>query len=99
MSSTQRDLTNLSISESFYRIMQTDPVDDKTLLDGTGSLVTTLAVSGTIETFNLETYGTGSFSGIHSFTGSLVIPSGSSNSSLPRVGSIMTSGSNVYIYL
>ena len=31
--------------------MQTDPVDDATLLDGTGSLVTYLAVSGTIDAF------------------------------------------------
>lgn len=99
MPSTQRDLSNLSISESFYRLMQTDPVDDKTLLDGTGSLVTELAISGTLETFNIETHGTGSFKGIHTFTGSLVIPSGSSQESLPQVGSIMTSGSNVYIYL
>ena len=99
MSSTQRDLTNLSISESFYRIMQTDPLDDKTLLDGTGSLVTALAVSGTIETFNIETNGTGSFSGINSFTGSLIIPSGSSEQNITQIGSIMTSGSNVYIYL
>ena len=31
--------------------MQTDPVDDKTLIDGTGSLVTYLAVSGTVDAF------------------------------------------------
>ena len=31
--------------------MQTDPVDDKTLIDGTGSLVTYLTVSGTVESF------------------------------------------------
>ena len=31
--------------------MQTDPVDDITLLDGTGSLVTYLAVSGTVDAF------------------------------------------------
>jgi hypothetical protein len=49
--STQRDLTNLFVSESYYRLMQTDPVDDATLLDGTGSLVTYLAVSGTIDAF------------------------------------------------
>lgn len=34
--------------------MQTDPVDDATLLDGTGSLVTYLAVSGTIDAFYLK---------------------------------------------
>lgn len=47
----QRDLTNLYISESYYRLMQTDPIDDATLIDGTGSLVTYLAVSGTIDAF------------------------------------------------
>lgn len=99
MPSTQRDLSNLSISESFYRIMQTDPVDDKTLLDGTGSLVTALAISGTIETFNIETDGTGSFNGVNVFTGSLILPSGNQNKPLPVIGSIMTSGSNIYIYL
>jgi hypothetical protein len=49
--STQRDLTNLFVSESYYRLLQTDPVDDSTLLDGTGSLVTLLAVSGTVDAF------------------------------------------------
>ena len=51
MSSTERNLSNLTISESFYRLMQTDPVDDATLIDGTGSLVTYLIVSGTIDAF------------------------------------------------
>ena len=51
MPPTQRDLTNLYVSESYYRLMQTDPTDDKTLLDGTGSLVTELAVSGTIDAY------------------------------------------------
>ena len=51
MPSTQRDLTNLFVSESYYRLLQTDPVDDSTLLDGTGSLVTYLAVSGTVDAF------------------------------------------------
>jgi len=46
-----RDLSNLTISESFYRLMQTDPTDDATLIDGTGSLVTYLIVSGTIDAF------------------------------------------------
>ena len=54
MPSTQRDLTNLVISASYYRLMQTDPVDDSTLLDGTGSLVTYLAVSGTLDAFYLK---------------------------------------------
>jgi len=49
--STQRDLTNLYVSESYYRLLQTDPVDDSTLLDGTGSLVTLLAVSGTVNAY------------------------------------------------
>jgi hypothetical protein len=48
---TQRDLTNLFVSESYYRLLQTDPVDDSTLLDGTGSLVTLLSVSGTVDAF------------------------------------------------
>ncbi len=51
MAYTDRNLSNLTISESFWRLMQTDPVDDVTLLDGTGSLVTYLAVSGTIDAF------------------------------------------------
>ncbi len=51
MPSSQRDLTNLFVSESYYRLLQTDPVDDSTLLDGTGSLVTLLAVSGTVDAF------------------------------------------------
>ena len=51
MPSIQRDLTNLFVSESYYRLMQTDPVDDATLLDGTGSLVTYLAVSGTVDAY------------------------------------------------
>lgn len=51
MPSTQRDLTNLFVSESYYRLLQTDPIDDSTLLDGTGSLVTLLAVSGTVDAF------------------------------------------------
>lgn len=51
MPSSQRDLTNLFVSESYYRLLQTDPVDDSTLLDGTGSLVTLLAVSGTVDAY------------------------------------------------
>ena len=51
MAYTDRDLSNLTISESFWRLMQTDPVDDRTLIDGTGSLVTHLTVSGTVEAY------------------------------------------------
>lgn len=51
MAYTDRNLSNLTISESFWRLMQTDPVDDVTLLDGTGSLVTYLAVSGTVDAY------------------------------------------------
>lgn len=51
MAYTDRDLSNLTISESFWRLMQTDPVDDRTLIDGTGSLVTYLTVSGTVESY------------------------------------------------
>lgn len=97
--SNVRDLSNLHISESFYRLMQMDPLDDKTLLDGTGSILTNIAVSGTIETFNIDTDGTGSFNGIHTFTGSLVIPSGTADKNVHQIGSIMTSGSNAYIFL
>ena len=99
MPTSERNLTNLYISESFYRLMQTDPVDDKTLLDGTGSLVTYLTVSGTVDMYHIKTNGTGSLSGIHRFTGSLIIPSGSFTTTLNTVGSIMTSGSNAYIYI
>lgn len=74
MPTTQRDLTNLYISESYYRLMQTDPIDDATLLDGTGSLVTYLAVSGTIDAFYFKGDGFGlrnlNFSGSNLFTSS-----------------------------
>jgi len=65
----ERNLGPFKISESYWRLMQTDPFDDKTLLDGTGSLVSYLAVSGTIDAFefigdgnritnlNLDSYG------------------------------------------
>ena len=99
MPTSERNLTNLYISESFYRLMQTDPVDDRTLLDGTGSLVTYLTVSGTVDMYNILTNGTGSLSGIHTFTGSLVIPSGSFTQTINKVGSVMTSASNAYIYI
>lgn len=74
MPSSQRDLTNLYISESYYRLLQTDPTDDSTLLDGTGSLVTYLAVSGTVDAFSFK--GDGSqlsnvnLSGSNTFTSS-----------------------------
>lgn len=54
MPPTQRDLTNLYVSESYARLMQTDPTDDVTLLDGTGSLVTHLVISGTLDAFYLK---------------------------------------------
>ena len=54
--------------------MQTDPVDDRTLLDGTGSLVTYLVVSGTIESYNFKGDGSQltnlSLSGSNTFTSS-----------------------------
>lgn len=34
--------------------MQTDPIDDRTLIDGTGSLVTYLAISGTLDAYYLK---------------------------------------------
>jgi hypothetical protein len=99
MSSTQRDLSTLFISESFWRLMQTDPIDDKTLLDGAGNLVTELTVSGTVEAYNIKTEGTGSFSGLNTFDGSLILPNGELQTAQPTVGSIITSGSKVFIYL
>jgi hypothetical protein len=65
----ERNLGPFKISESYWRLMQTDPFDDKTLLDGTGSLVSYLAISGTVDAFefigdgnkltnlNLDSYG------------------------------------------
>jgi len=71
---SQRDLTNLYVSESYYRLMQTDPTDDKTLLDGTGSLVTQLAVSGTVDAYYFKGDGSQltnvSISGSNAFTSS-----------------------------
>lgn len=99
MPTSTRDLSNLHISESFYRLLQVDPTDDRTVLDGTGSIVTTLTVSGTLETFNIETDGIGQFNGINTFTGSLILPTGSSLVTSAQIGSLMTSGSDVYIYL
>lgn len=74
MPPSQRDLTNLYVSESYYRLMQTDPTDDKTLLDGTGSLVTELAVSGTVDAYYFKGDGSQltnvSISGSNAFTSS-----------------------------
>lgn len=50
----ERNLSNFKVSESFWRFMQTDPTDDRILIDGTGSLVTYLVVSGTLEAFYLK---------------------------------------------
>lgn len=93
MPSNQRDLTNLFVSESYYRLMQTDPVDDATLLDGTGSLVTYLTVSGTIDAF----YFKGDGSQLTNL-GALSLPSGtvsSSNQTLKHLtGTNIVSSSN-----
>lgn len=51
---SERNLSNFKVSESFWRLMQTDPIDDRTLIDGTGSLVTYLVVSGTLEAYYLK---------------------------------------------
>lgn len=93
MPSTQRDLTNLFVSESYYRLMQTDPVDDATLIDGTGSLVTYLAVSGTVDAF----YFKGDGSQLTNI-GAAVLPSGvvsSSNQTIAHLfGTNIISSSN-----
>lgn len=84
---TDRNLSNLTISESFWRLMQTDPVDDMTLIDGTGSLVTYLAVSGTIDAFYLK----GDGSGITNLSASL--PSGVVSSSTQTIANLF--GTNI----
>lgn len=88
MPSNQRDLTNLFVSESFYRLMQTDPVDDATLLDGTGSLVTYLAVSGTIDAF----YFKGDGSQLTN-VGAIAIPAGTVSSSTQTLSHLL--GTNI----
>ena len=87
MAYTDRNLSNLTISESFWRLMQTDPVDDKTLLDGTGSLVTYLAVSGTVDAY----YFKGDGSQLTNLPVS--IPAGTVSSSAQTIGNL--SGTNI----
>lgn len=67
--------------------MQTDPVDDKTLLDGTGSLVTYLAVSGTVDAY----YFKGDGSQLTNLPVS--IPSGTVSSSAQTIANL--SGTNI----
>lgn len=88
MPSTQRDLTNLFVSESYYRLLQTDPVDDSTLLDGTGSLVTLLAVSGTVDAY----YFKGDGSQLTNI-GAASLPSGIVSSSVQTVSHLV--GTNI----
>lgn len=88
MAYTDRDLSNLTISESFWRLMQTDPVDDRTLIDGTGSLVTYLAISGTLDAFYLK----GDGSQITNVTAS-VLPSGVVSSSTQTIQNLV--GTNI----
>ena len=87
MAYTDRNLSNLTISESFWRLMQTDPVDDRTLLDGTGSLVTYLAVSGTVDAF----YFKGNGSQLTNLPVS--IPAGTVSSSAQTIANL--SGTNI----
>ena len=87
MAYTDRDLTNLTISESFWRLMQTDPVDDRTLLDGTGSLVTYLAVSGTVDAFAFK----GDGSQLTNLP--IIIPSGTVSSSAQTIANLQ--GTNI----
>ena len=67
--------------------MQTDPVDDRTLLDGTGSLVTYLAVSGTVDAF----YFKGNGSQLTNLPVS--IPAGTVSSSAQTIANL--SGTNI----
>jgi hypothetical protein len=85
---SQRDLTNLYISESYYRLMQTDPTDDITLLDGTGSLVTYLAISGTLDAYYLK----GNASGLTNIP-STALPPGIVSSSTQTIGHL--GGTNI----
>lgn len=87
MPSTERNLSNLTISESFYRLMQTDPVDDRTLIDGTGSLVTYLVVSGTVDAFAFK----GNGSQLTNLP--ISIPSGTVSSSAQTIANLQ--GTNI----
>jgi hypothetical protein len=61
-------------------LLQTDPIDDATLIDGTGSLVTYLAVSGTVDAYYLK----GDGSGITSISNT-ALPSGIVSSSAQTI--------------
>jgi hypothetical protein len=87
LASTERNLSNLTISESFYRLMQTDPVDDATLIDGTGSLVTYLMVSGTVDAFAFK----GDGSELTNLP--IIIPSGTVSSSAQIISNLQ--GTNI----
>ena len=89
MAYTDRNLSNLTISESFWRLMQTDPVDDITLLDGTGSLVTYLAISGTVDAY----YFKGDGSQLTNLTASANLPQGVVSSSAQVVSNL--AGTNI----
>jgi hypothetical protein len=68
--------------------MQTDPIDDRTLIDGTGSLVTYLAVSGTVDAFYLK----GDGSQITNISNA-ALPSGVVSSSAQTIGNLI--GTNI----
>lgn len=68
--------------------MQTDPIDDITLLDGTGSLVTYLAISGTLDAFYLK----GDGSQITNISPS-VLPNGLVSSSVQTISHL--TGTNI----
>jgi hypothetical protein len=68
--------------------MQTDPVDDITLIDGTGSLVTYLAISGTLDAFYLK----GDGSQLTNISPS-VLPSGVVSSSAQTIANLF--GTNI----
>jgi hypothetical protein len=44
-----KNLKNLIISQSFQRLLQLSPDDNKTILVGTGSIPTKIRVSGSLE--------------------------------------------------
>jgi hypothetical protein len=68
--------------------MQTDPIDDITLLDGTGSLVTYLAISGTLDAFYLK----GDGSQIRNISGA-ALPQGTVTSSAQTIQNL--AGTNI----
>jgi hypothetical protein len=68
--------------------MQTDPIDDRTLIDGTGSLVTYLSISGTLDAYYLK----GDASGITNIPNS-ALPSGIISSSTQTISNL--AGTNI----